>query len=135
MRTNGCHASLLQPCLLAGAMSPCPCHAHHLALEAKMNHTHGILPTSNVAYFLLLFQYIVFINLITKRNKGACREFPMNLQHLRVFLAVAEHENITRASEELVLSQPAVTKTIQSLEHEVGLELIERHGRRITLTH
>src|SRR5713226_9799262 len=59
----------------------------------------------------------------------------MNLQHLRVFLAVAEHEHITRASEELVLSQPAVTKTIQSLEHEVGLELIERHGRRITLTH
>jgi LysR family transcriptional regulator, transcriptional activator of the cysJI operon len=59
----------------------------------------------------------------------------MNLQHLRVFLAVAEHEHITHASEELVLSQPAVTKTIQSLEREVGLELIERHGRRITLTY
>ncbi len=36
---------------------------------------------------------------------------------------------------ELNLSQPAVTKTIQSLEHEVGLELIERQGRRIVLTH
>lgn len=59
----------------------------------------------------------------------------MNLQYLRVFLAVAEHEHITRASEELALSQPAVTKTIQSLEREVGLELIERHGRRITLTY
>ena len=59
----------------------------------------------------------------------------MNLHHLRVFLAVAEHEHITRASEELILSQPAVTKTIQCLEHEVGLELIERHGRRITLTY
>ena len=59
----------------------------------------------------------------------------MNLQHLRVFLAVAEHEHITRASEELVLSQPSVTKTIQSLEREVGLELIERHGRRINLTY
>ena len=34
----------------------------------------------------------------------------MNLQYLRVFLAVAEHEHITRASEELILSQPAVTK-------------------------
>src|SRR5438128_6524771 len=59
----------------------------------------------------------------------------MNLYHLRVFLTVAEHEHITRASEELILSQPAVTKIIQSLEHEVGLELIERHGRRIVLTH
>jgi DNA-binding transcriptional LysR family regulator len=48
---------------------------------------------------------------------------------------VAEHEHITRASEELFLSQPAVTKIIQSLEHETGLELIERHGRRIFLTH
>jgi DNA-binding transcriptional LysR family regulator len=59
----------------------------------------------------------------------------MNLYHLRVFQTVAEHEHITRASEELILSQPAVTKIIQSLEHEIGLELIERHGRRIVLTH
>ena len=59
----------------------------------------------------------------------------MNLYHLRVFQTVAEYEHITRASEELILSQPAVTKIIQSLEHETGLELIERHGRRIVLTH
>ena len=59
----------------------------------------------------------------------------MNLQNLRVFLKVAELEHITRASEEIGLSQPAVTKTIQSLEHEVGLELVERQGRRIALTH
>src|SRR6266702_1102414 len=59
----------------------------------------------------------------------------MNLHNLRIFLKVAELEHITRASEELHLSQPAVTKIIQSLEHEVGLELIERQGRRIALTH
>ncbi len=59
----------------------------------------------------------------------------MNLYHLRVFQTVAEYEHITRASEELILSQPAVTKIVQSLEHEIGLELIERHGRRIVLTH
>src|SRR5260370_19193476 len=58
----------------------------------------------------------------------------MNLYHLRVFQTVAEHEHITRASEELILSQPAVTKIIQHLEKETGLELIERHGRRIVLT-
>jgi DNA-binding transcriptional LysR family regulator len=59
----------------------------------------------------------------------------MNLYHLRVFQTVAEHEHITRASEELILSQPAVTKIIQSLERDTGLELIERHGRRIVLTY
>lgn len=59
----------------------------------------------------------------------------MNLQNLRVFLKVAELEHITRAAEELGLSQPAVTKTIQSLEQEAGLDLVERQGRRIVLTH
>jgi DNA-binding transcriptional LysR family regulator len=59
----------------------------------------------------------------------------MNLQNLRVFLKVAELEHITQASAALNLSQPAVTKTIQSLEHEIGLELIERQGRRIALTY
>ncbi len=59
----------------------------------------------------------------------------MNLQNLRVFHKVAELEHITRAAEELGLSQPAVTKIIQSLEQETGLDLIERQGRRIVLTH
>lgn len=59
----------------------------------------------------------------------------MNLQNLRIFLKVAELEHVTRASEELHLSQPAVTKTIQSLEQEIHLKLLERQGRRIVLTH
>ncbi len=59
----------------------------------------------------------------------------MNLQNLRVFLQVAEFEHITRASEKLNLTQPAVTKIIQSLEHETQIELVERQGRRIVLTH
>lgn len=58
----------------------------------------------------------------------------MNLQNLRVFLKVAELEHITHASEELNLTQPAVTKIIQSLEHETQIELVERQGRRIVLT-
>ncbi|WP_170142821.1 LysR family transcriptional regulator [Thermosporothrix hazakensis] len=54
---------------------------------------------------------------------------------MRVFLKVAEFEHVTRAAEELHLSQPAVTKSVQSLEQELGLALIERQGRRIALTH
>jgi DNA-binding transcriptional LysR family regulator len=59
----------------------------------------------------------------------------MNLQNLRVFIKVAELEHVTRAAEELNLTQPAVTKIIQSLEQEVCLPLVERQGRRIVLTH
>src|SRR6185437_10461282 len=59
----------------------------------------------------------------------------VNLYHLRVFMTVAEYEHITRASEELYLSQPAVTKIVQSLEQEIGQKLVERQGRRIALTY
>src|SRR5579871_5123943 len=77
---------------------------------------------------------MIFIECITLWNDMIWEE-RMNLQYLRIFLTVAEHEHITRASQELILSQPAVTKTIQHLEQEVGVDLIERHGRRIVLTH
>ena len=56
----------------------------------------------------------------------------MNLYHLRVFLTVAEHEHITRASEELILSQPAVTKIIQHLEQESALISISRGQHRLS---
>ena len=58
----------------------------------------------------------------------------MNLQQLRVFLKVAELEHITHASEDLGFSQPAVTKVVQSLEQEVGLELIKRRKKGVALT-
>ena len=58
----------------------------------------------------------------------------MRLDALHVFLLVADYEHITRAAEELMLTQPAVTRTIHSLEQEAGLPLFERQGRRIALT-
>jgi DNA-binding transcriptional LysR family regulator len=58
----------------------------------------------------------------------------MKLDALRVFLLVADYEHITRAALELALTQPAVSRMIQSLEQEAGLPLFERQGRRIALT-
>lgn len=58
----------------------------------------------------------------------------MNLAHVRIFLAVAEAEHVTRAAESLYMTQPAVTKTIHRLEQELGLPLIEHRGRSIVLT-
>lgn len=58
----------------------------------------------------------------------------MKLDALHVFLLVAEYEHVTRAAEELALTQPAVTRIIHGLEQEAGLPLFERQGRRIALT-
>lgn len=53
---------------------------------------------------------------------------------LRSFLAVARHRNITRASGELFLSQPAVSRQIRQLEDQVGVLLFDRMGKSLYLT-
>ncbi len=58
----------------------------------------------------------------------------MNLHHLRVFAAVAEHGGFSRAAIALRLSQPAVSKTVQELERQIGLALFDRAGRSPRLT-
>ena len=58
----------------------------------------------------------------------------MELNKLYYFHTVAKHENITRAAEELYVSQPAVSKTIKSLENELGLPLFYKKGKNIHLT-
>ncbi|CUB03217.1 LysR family transcriptional regulator [Marinomonas fungiae] len=51
-----------------------------------------------------------------------------NLRHLRVFLAVCELKSITRASERIYLSQPAITQAIAKLEKQLETHLFERHS-------
>ena len=53
---------------------------------------------------------------------------------IRVFRAVACHLNFSRAAEELLLTQPAVTQQIKALEEEFGTPLFSRGGGRIALT-
>jgi len=53
---------------------------------------------------------------------------------LKVFRSVAEHLSFRKASEELYLSQPAVSLQIKTLEEEVGLQLFDRSGRQVHLT-
>jgi LysR family transcriptional regulator, transcriptional activator of the cysJI operon len=53
---------------------------------------------------------------------------------LKVFRTVATHLNFSRAAEELLLTQPAVTQQIKALEDEFGVPLFDRTGGRITLT-
>lgn len=53
---------------------------------------------------------------------------------LKVFRVVANHLNFSRAAEELLLTQPAVTQQIKALEDEYGVTLFDRSGGRIALT-
>jgi len=50
----------------------------------------------------------------------------MNLHLLRIFAAVAEHRSFSRAAGALFISQPAVSKAVRQLEHQLDLTLIER---------
>lgn len=56
------------------------------------------------------------------------------LQQLRGFCYAARAGNISKAAEQLFLSQPSVSLQIQALERELGAKLFERHGPRIELT-
>src|SRR5471032_1283278 len=53
----------------------------------------------------------------------------MKLHHLRDFLAVADRGSLRAAARELGIAQPAVTRSIQELEKELGVPLFERHAR------
>ncbi len=53
---------------------------------------------------------------------------------IHVFRAVARHLNFSRAAEELLLTQPAVTQQIKALEAELGVPLFDRGGGRIELS-
>ena len=58
----------------------------------------------------------------------------MTLEQLRIFLAVAEREHVTRAAETLNLTQSAVSGAISALEIRHGVKLFHRVGRGIELT-
>lgn len=62
------------------------------------------------------------------------RTRPISAGHLRAFEAVARHLNFRAASEEMALTQSAVSRQIQSLEEEVGAALFLRHTRAVELT-
>ncbi|MCR5553773.1 MAG: LysR family transcriptional regulator [bacterium] len=58
----------------------------------------------------------------------------VNLDWYRVFLEVAKEKNITKASENLYVSQPAVSKCIKLLEKDLGEKLFVREHKGVTLT-
>lgn len=58
----------------------------------------------------------------------------MTLKHMKIYLEVYKTENVTRAAQHLHMTQPAVTRAIQEIEHYYGVRLFERINRRLYVT-
>lgn len=59
----------------------------------------------------------------------------VTFQQIETFLSVAKWQNITRACEELYVSQPALSKTLLRFEENVGAQLFLRTNQGVVLTH
>ncbi|KMJ55210.1 LysR family transcriptional regulator, partial [Bacillus sp. LL01] len=59
----------------------------------------------------------------------------MDIKHLQTFLVACDTLNFTKTAEKLQYAQSSVTAQIKNLENELNLQLFERLGRKLTLTH
>jgi DNA-binding transcriptional LysR family regulator len=57
----------------------------------------------------------------------------MEWQQLEYFIAVANSEHMTKTAKELAITQPALSRSIKTLEKELGIPLFERNGRNLFL--
>ena len=55
------------------------------------------------------------------------------LYQLRQFLAVVEHETVSKEADALNMTQPALSRSLQNLEYELQLPLFDRGKNKITL--
>ena len=58
----------------------------------------------------------------------------MDIQSIKAFITVSETGSFSRAAEALFLTQPAISKRIQALEHTLGITLFDRIGKSVRLT-
>ncbi|MFT9599356.1 LysR family transcriptional regulator [Mesobacillus sp.] len=58
----------------------------------------------------------------------------MDIRQMRYFIAIAEEKNITSAAHRLHMSQPPLSLQLKQMEEELGVMLVERHGKKLELT-
>ena len=71
-----------------------------------------------------------------EKERIVCKDggITMEFRQLEYFCTISELENFTRTAKVLHVSQPSVTKAIKALEAELGLTLIDRSQKHVTLT-
>src|ERR1700742_2702853 len=67
-------------------------------------------------------------------GRSLARLDAMELRHLRTIVAVAEQRSLTKAADQLYLTQSAVSQQIRRLERELGVEVFRRTSRSVELT-
>ncbi|MCR5110001.1 MAG: LysR family transcriptional regulator [Ruminococcus sp.] len=58
----------------------------------------------------------------------------MTLQQLKYILAISTYGSMNKAAEQLYVSQPSLTSSVQELEKEIGIKIFNRSGKGVTLT-
>ena len=58
----------------------------------------------------------------------------MDYNSLKYIIAVDKHQSISKAAEELYLTQPNISKAIQTVEKEIGIDIFTRTSRGVTTT-
>lgn len=58
----------------------------------------------------------------------------MELRHLRYYVTIVEEQSFTKAAEKLFIAQPPLSRQIQNLESELGIQLLERGSRPLKTT-
>jgi len=79
---------------------------------------------------LLIIQIHCFYNIDSLEYMGTV----LDISALQAFIAVARYESFSKASDQLFITQPAVSKRVASLEEELGTKLFNRIARQISLT-
>ena len=58
----------------------------------------------------------------------------MTIRHLRIFLAVCDTGSMTKAADQLFMSQPSVSQAVREMEEHYGVKLFDRISKKIFLT-
>lgn len=86
-----------------------------------------LLDVAKVIHIFDAYKYHLNQHLITMSNQ-------LEIRHIKYFLAVAEDLHFRKAADKLFISQPGLSRQIKQMEEDLGMQLFQRHNRKVELT-